>query len=32
MFAAHVLIIRSSKLHYNAPGIIKPRGGRFVTG
>ena len=27
MFRAHVLIIRRSKLHYTASGIIKPIGG-----
>jgi len=26
MFRAHVLIIRRSKLHYTAPGIITPIG------
>ena len=30
MFQAHVLIIRRSKLHYTASGIIKPIGGRLV--
>ena len=30
MFRAHVLIIRSSKLHYTASGIITPIGGRLV--
>ena len=30
MFRAHVLIVRSSKLHYTASGIITPRGGRLV--
>ena len=30
MFQAHVLIIRSSKLHYTASGIITPIGGRLV--
>jgi len=30
MFRAHVLIIRRSKLHYTASGIIKPIGGRLV--
>jgi len=30
MFRAHVLIIRRSKLHYTAPGIISPVGGRLV--
>jgi len=30
MFRAHVLIIRRSKLHYTASGIITPIGGRFV--
>ena len=29
MFRAHVLIIRKSKLHYTASGIIKPIGGRL---
>jgi len=28
MFRAHVLIIRRSKLHYTASGIITPIGGR----
>jgi len=31
MFPAHVLIIRRSKLHYTASGIITPIGGRLVT-
>ena len=30
MFQAHVLIIRRSKLHYIASGIITPIGGRLV--
>ena len=30
MFRAHVLIIRRSKLHYTASGIITPMGGRLV--
>ena len=30
MFRAHVLIIRRSKLHYRASGIIRPIGGRLV--
>jgi len=30
MFRAHMLIIRRSKLHYTASGIIKPIGGRLV--
>jgi len=30
MFRAHVLIIRRSKLHYTASGIITPVGGRLV--
>jgi len=30
MFQAHVLIIRRSKLHYTACGIITPIGGRLV--
>ena len=30
MFRAHVLIIRRSKLHYTASGIITPTGGRLV--
>ena len=30
MFRAHVLIIRKSKLHYTACGIITPIGGRLV--
>jgi len=30
MFRAHVLIIRGSKLHYTASGIITPIGGRLV--
>ena len=30
MFRAHVLIIRRSKLHYTACGIITPIGGRLV--
>jgi len=30
MFRALVLIIRRSKLHYSASGIIKPIGGRLV--
>jgi len=30
MFRAHVLIIRRSKLHYTASGLIKPIGGRPV--
>ena len=29
MFRAHVLIIRRSKLHYTASGIITPIGGRL---
>ena len=29
MFRAHVLIIRTSKLHYTASGIITPIGGRL---
>jgi len=32
MFRAHVLIIRTSKLHYTASGIITPIGGRLVHG
>jgi len=32
MFRAHVLIIRRSKLHYTASGIITPIGGRLVHG
>jgi len=32
MFRAHVFIIRRSKLHYTASGIIKPIGGRLVHG
>ena len=32
MFRAHVLIIRRSKLHYTASGIIRPIGGRLVHG
>jgi len=32
MFRAHVLIIRRSKLHYTASGIIAPIGGRLVHG
>jgi len=31
-FRAHVLIIRRSKLHYTASGIITPIGGRHVHG
>jgi len=30
MFRAHVLIIRRSKLHYTASGIITPIGDRLV--
>jgi len=30
MFRAHVLIIRRSKFHYTASGIITPIGGRLV--
>ena len=30
MFLAHVLIIRRSKLHYTASGIITRIGGRLV--
>jgi len=30
MFRAHVFIIRRSKLHYTASGIITPIGGRLV--
>jgi len=30
MFRAHVLIIRRSKLHCTASGIITPIGGRLV--
>jgi len=30
MFRAHVLIIRRSKLHYTASGVITPIGGRLV--
>ena len=30
MFQAHVLIIRRSKLHYTASGIITPIGGHLV--
>ena len=30
MFPARVLIIRRSKLHYTASGIITPIGGRLV--
>ena len=30
MFQAHVLIIRRSKLHYTASGIITPIGGYLV--
>jgi len=30
MFRAHMLIIRRSKLHYTASGIIKPIGSRLV--
>jgi len=30
MFRAHVLIIRRSKLHYTASGIITPIGGSLV--
>jgi len=30
MFPAHVLIIRGSKLHYTASGIITPIGGHLV--
>ena len=29
MFRAHVFIIRMSKLHYTASGIITPVGGRL---
>ena len=32
MFRAHVLIIRRSKLHYTASGIITRTGGRLVHG
>ena len=32
MFRAHVLIIRRSKLHYTASGIVTPIGGRLVHG
>jgi hypothetical protein len=32
MFRAHMLIIRRSKLHYTASGIITPIGGRLVLG
>jgi len=31
MFQAHVLIIRRSKLHYTASGIITPTGGRLLS-
>ena len=30
MFRAHVLIIKKSKLHYTASGIITPIGGRLI--
>ena len=30
MFRAHLLIIRRSKLHYTASGIVTPVGGRLV--
>jgi len=30
MFRAHVLIIRMSKLHYTASGIVTPIGGRLL--
>ena len=30
MFRAHVLIIRRSKLHYTASGVITSMGGRLV--
>jgi len=30
MFRAHMLIIRSSKLHYTASSIITPIGGRLM--
>ena len=30
MFRAHVFLIRRSKLHYTASGIITPVGGRHV--
>jgi len=30
MFRAHVLIIRNSKLHYTASGMITPIGDRLV--
>ena len=30
MFRAHVLIIKTSKLHYTASGVITPVGGRLV--
>ena len=30
MFRAHVLIVRRSKLHYTASGIITPIGGHLV--
>ena len=32
MFRAQVLIIRRSKLHYTASGIITPIGGRLAHG
>ena len=32
MFRAHVLIIRRSKLHYTASGIITPIDDRLVQG
>ena len=32
MVRAHVLIIRRSKLHFTASGIITPIGGRLVHG
>ena len=32
MFRAHVLIIRRSKIHFTASGIITPIGGRLVQG
>jgi len=32
MFRAHVFIIRRSKLHYTASGIITPIGGHLVHG
>jgi len=31
-FEHHVLIIKGSKLHYTASGIITPTGGRLVHG